>query len=481
MALKDMFRKRAGKAAEKAASGAAAKKDVLTTLLSVGNSAVSVLAGVLAVTMILYSGYVLYDNFATEMSAFSSNSDLLKYKPSVLAEAPDDPPLEELVKDYRGWITVDDSPIDYPIVQGEDDLYYASHDVYGNASLTGAIYLAAANSPDFSDSYNLLYGHHMDNGAMFGSLDRHLKAGYFSAHQTATLTAKNGDVYDVTFFAAVTTDAYEKQIYTVGNRALEVRSFLTGSRDHDAGLGTQVAVFDQAVARDADKILALSTCATASTDGRIVVFGRMVKRKEGGPTTPPPTTITPTTTTITPTPTPTPGPTDKGGPTATPAPGTEVTLTVRYEFEDGREAFPTVHLVYTVGGEYYVVSPQMPGYRVEIEIVRGTIWEDMEVIVHYYPIEYTLTIRYLFLDGGKAADTYFALLKVGDSYDVESPAIEGYRALRLKVSGTNPGRDEHYVVIYVPDDEYGDAIDLEGYKTPTFLERTYLQMGICFE
>jgi sortase B len=180
--------------------------------------------------MILYSGYVLYDSFATELNAFSANSDLLRYKPVVMAEPSDTTPsLADVNEDYRAWITVTDSPIDYPVVQGKDDLYYAAHDVYRESSLTGAIYLAAANSPDFSDSYNLLYGHHMDNGAMFGSLDRFMDRDYFRSHQMGIIVSESG-IYDITFFAAIRTDAYESRVYRVGDRAGDVISFLTGSR-----------------------------------------------------------------------------------------------------------------------------------------------------------------------------------------------------------------------------------------------------------
>ena len=278
--------------------------DGVLTALKIGNSAVSLLAGLLAAVLILYSGYVLYDSFSTEYQAYSSAWDLLKYKP-VVAEAgePTDgaAALAAINKDYRAWLTIYDTTIDYPVVQGENDLYYASHDVYQNVSLTGAIYLAAGNSPDLSDSYNLVYGHHMDNGAMFGSLDKFMTEQYFRERREGLVVAGNA-VYDVTLFAAIRTDAYESKVYFVGNRAGEVLSFLTGSRDQDVGVGTKVLIFDSEAAKDAEKIIALSTCADAETNGRLVVFGKMVPRKAEKPTEEP---------TEEPTENPTDAPTDK--------------------------------------------------------------------------------------------------------------------------------------------------------------------------
>ena len=439
------------------------KTDGVTRLLDIGSGLVSVCAGLLATVLILYSGYVLYDNLAIEVSAFSSNSDLLKYKPSVMAEAPAGPSLADINPDYRGWITVDDNPIDYPVVQGGDDLYYAYHDANRESSLTGAIYLAAANSPDFADSYNLLYGHHMNSGAMFGSLDKFRNESYFNSHQKATVTTESGKVYDVTFFAVVNTDAYEKKIYTVGNRAAEVKAFLTGSRADDAGLGTEVLIYRQSVASGANKILALSTCASADTLGRLVVFGRMTEKEKP----------TPTTTThgggSSPTPTPTAAPEQD-----------EVRLTVRYLDETGRSVFPDQVFIHTPGDRYYVVSPQMPGYEMSTEVLRGTIDNDMTIVVHYTPKTYHLTVKYVFPDGTEATTAYRTEVRTGERYRVGIPDIEGYRTLRGTITGVNPGRDESYTVIYIPEGQ-GGFTGIDDYDTPLNPGYNDLQVGICIE
>ena len=264
---------------------------LLDGILSTGNSAVSLLAGLLAGVLVLYSGYVIYDSVHTQYSAYSSAWDLLQYKPTFIEDertALAATPLEEINEDYRAWLTVYDTNIDYPVVQGEnDDLYYAWHDIYKQSSLTGSIYLAWQNSPDFSDSYNLIYGHHMDNGAMFGQLDKYVTVteegdvygnnAFYSAHRTGVVVSKSG-VYDLMVFGVVRTDAYESQIYTVGNRKDEVVSFLSSGGEGGVGIGTHVLIYDEEVAKSAEKVVALSTCASADTSGRLVVFARLTKR-----------------------------------------------------------------------------------------------------------------------------------------------------------------------------------------------------------
>ena len=427
--------------------------DGVLRALKFGNGLVSLLAGLLAAVLILYSGYVLYDSFSTEYQAYSSAWDLLKYKPVVMSAGEADSGAETLAainQDYRAWLTIYDTTIDYPVVQGPNDLYYASHDVYGKTSLTGAIYLAAANSGSFSDNYNLIYGHHMDNGAMFGSLDRYKEEAYFSTHQTGILVSKSG-VYDITLFAVATTDAYEKQIYTAGDREKEVVAFLRGDRRKDTGVGTKILVWDEkAVAVSGlDRVIALSTCADAETNGRLVVFGRMRRRDDGGV---------------------------KAEATEKPE-GKSVKLTVRYVTSEGKEAFPTQVFVYKAGDKYYVVAPPKPGYEVSVRILQGTIDEDTEIIVVYKPKLNKLTVRYRFMDGKPAAETVQQTVRTGDTYEIPSPVIKGYTAVKAKIAGKNPGRDEQYTVLYIP----------EGWKiipedaTPLYAGVTQMQVGVCFE
>ena len=60
---------------------------------------------------------------------------------------------------------------------------YINKNVFGEFALTGSIFLSCMNSPDFSDPYNLIYGHHMDNGGMFGDVMEFLDSEYFDEHK----------------------------------------------------------------------------------------------------------------------------------------------------------------------------------------------------------------------------------------------------------------------------------------------------------
>ena len=245
---------------------------VLTWLANSGETLLHLLAGLLAGVMILYSGYVLYDSSYTRNQAFASSWELLKYKPEIISDGAEPTSggatLAEINKDYRAWITMYDTMIDYPVMQGENDYFYGNHDVYGEASLTGSIYMAAGNTRDLSDDYNLLYGHHMDNGAMFGALDKYRTRSFFDAHRDGVLVGASG-VYDLHVFAVAETDAYEDEIYLVGPHR-DPQHIIDLLRTGSAT--TNTLFFDEQAVQGAERVTALSTCADAVTNGRLVVF-----------------------------------------------------------------------------------------------------------------------------------------------------------------------------------------------------------------
>ena len=112
-----------------------------------------------------YSGARLYDEVAQGASVVTEANALAEMTvdwDALLAQNPD----------TVAWIYMPDTPIDYPIVQGEDDDEYLHVDFEGNYSLVsiGSIFLSASNSSDFSDDISYIYGHRLNSGGMFGSL-----------------------------------------------------------------------------------------------------------------------------------------------------------------------------------------------------------------------------------------------------------------------------------------------------------------------
>ncbi|MBO4788050.1 MAG: class B sortase [Lachnospiraceae bacterium] len=245
-------------------------KGLLNALSFVGMRVVMATSVLLGTALVTFGGYSIYEQMYTQKRAFESGIQAFESTEQI-EEAQQS--LVEEREDYRAWLRVTGTNIDYPVMQGVNDLYYAKHDVDKNISISGSIYMSTENTADFSDNYIVIFGHHMDNGAMFGDIDRYLESGFLDSHQEGVIVTPDG-TYDVRFFALVRTVAYEDTVYTVGNRDLEeLIAFITAN----ALVKTTVD------ASGVKKVVALSTCTDVSTNGRLVLFGEMTLQEEPEP------------------------------------------------------------------------------------------------------------------------------------------------------------------------------------------------------
>ena len=91
--------------------------------------------------------------------------------------------LQQRNADVCGWITVDGTSIDYPILRAEGkDVLYLSHDIDGQPSEHGTVCLDVLSARDFSDRVTLIYGHNMKDGSMFAPLYQYYRdADFFNA------------------------------------------------------------------------------------------------------------------------------------------------------------------------------------------------------------------------------------------------------------------------------------------------------------
>ena len=208
--------------------------DVVASAARFGDKILSFLAIILMVVMLSFGGYSLWDTYVTMSGAFLKN-DLLKYKPSLDNPEQTRLSLQELMAinpDTRAWITLDGTHIDYPMVQGKDDMEYVNKDVTCEFSLSGSIFLSAKNKADFSDPYMLTYGHHMDNGGMYGDVMEFIKKDYFDKHLTGHLFLPDGRARKLDVFAVIECDAYDQMIYRTDNKEGHVMEMVEYLKSH---------------------------------------------------------------------------------------------------------------------------------------------------------------------------------------------------------------------------------------------------------
>lgn len=95
--------------------------------------------------------------------------------------------LKAINPDIVGWLKIEGTSIDYPIVQTDDNETYLEIDFEGKKNASGAIFLDYESEPDFSGRHNILYGHHMKNGSMFKDIIKYKEETFFKEHQDITI------------------------------------------------------------------------------------------------------------------------------------------------------------------------------------------------------------------------------------------------------------------------------------------------------
>lgn len=221
-----------------------------------------------------YSAYALWDDNRIYAEAGDVQADMIRIKPQVSEEAEetgaDFTELQKVNPDVCGWITMDNTQIDYPILQGDTNFTYLNMDVYGNFALAGSIYLDARNSRDFSDTNSLLYGHHMADHKMFGDLDLYKDPDFFEANKTGKLILPEA-AYNLEIISCLLVGADDDNIFEPTNWTdYNISRFLKWMRKNAMYVHEDVLT-ELEQTKEPYRLLVLSTCSYEFTDARTIV------------------------------------------------------------------------------------------------------------------------------------------------------------------------------------------------------------------
>lgn len=221
-----------------------------------------------------YAGYALWDNRQIYAAAENVQADMLKRKPEITESG--GASFEELLrinKDVCAWVTIHNTNIDFPVLQGENNLSYINTDVYGNFALAGSIFLDSRNDRGMHDKVSLLYGHHMDGGDMFGDLDRFKEEQFFNENKTGFLILPDRS-YNLEIFACLLTDASERAVFEPQEYKTDLSRLLDLTESHALFYDSD-KVEELRNAKESDQILILSTCSAEFTDARTILLTQM--------------------------------------------------------------------------------------------------------------------------------------------------------------------------------------------------------------
>ena len=178
--------------------------------------------------------------------------------------------LKAINEDVVGWIYSEDTNINYPILQGDDNLYYLYNAINGTSNRAGSIYMDAGNSSDFTDANTIIYGHNLSNNSMFSSLDMYMSPQYFNDHRHVYILTENKN-YRIDIFSAYMTNP-SSLTFTINfdspEKYMDYLKYTWKSSD--------VKCSDVPMTED-DNIVTLATCSNMGNNVRYVVHGKLVE------------------------------------------------------------------------------------------------------------------------------------------------------------------------------------------------------------
>lgn len=182
--------------------------------------------------------------------------------------------LQKINKDIYGWICVDGTRVDYPVLQGSEDNFYLTHDMNGEKSQAGAIYTNSCNRKDMTDGMTILYGHDMKADTMFGSLHYFDDKSFFEENKCMTFENRQGR-YEYEIIGVYNySDDYLPAAFDVNN-ADGVLMFWDSLKRCQELADEITHVRADVEVTESDKLLVLSTCIPNQEDRRFLVVGKL--------------------------------------------------------------------------------------------------------------------------------------------------------------------------------------------------------------
>lgn len=178
-----------------------------------------------------------------------------------------------------GWVKIDDTNIDYPVMQTTDNEYYLDHNLNQEYDKNGSIFMDKDCDVLKPSTNFILYGHHMKSGQMFGSLSLYSDQSYYEKHpyiQFDTIYEKG--LYEIMY-------VFRSRVYSEDEIVFKYYQFIDAQseQEFDSYMNdmSELSLYDTGVtASFGDQLLTLSTCDYQEKNGRFVVVAKKVTTKE---------------------------------------------------------------------------------------------------------------------------------------------------------------------------------------------------------
>ncbi len=251
--------------------------------------------GLLAIAAVSLGIYAKYyrdagnvQQTSDELSELRSNTRIASYlsvKTSTRRSYSEDVVIPDILDEYAalynknksmvGWVRIEDTVIDYPVMQTEDNEYYLSHNFDLKKDANGCIFLDAKCDIIMGNTNFILYGHHMNNGKMFSSLIKYANKDFYEKHKTIQFdTIYEKGTYEVMY-------AFRSRVYSSDVITFKYYQFIDANSEEEFNSNMEEMAAESLIdtgvtARYGDRLLTLSTCDYQEKNGRFVVVARRI-------------------------------------------------------------------------------------------------------------------------------------------------------------------------------------------------------------
>ena len=182
--------------------------------------------------------------------------------------------LQEENSDIVGWLEIEGTSINYPVLQGTDNEYYMTHNYKKQKSKNGSIFLTKDYDWTIPSSNFLIYGHNLNNGTMFQELLKYAKEEFYKEHSIIRFTTNKEDaeyeiisVFKSRVYYKTEKNVFRYYFFVNAKSEAEYNEFVQNAK--------KASLYDiNKTAQFGDQLITLSTCSYHIEDGRFAVVGR---------------------------------------------------------------------------------------------------------------------------------------------------------------------------------------------------------------
>lgn len=241
----------------------------------------------------IYLGIYYYqvkrlDDYASKQQMLKGMEPVTEVTPETVVIHYDDQEIivPEILDEYKmlyslnqkliGWIKIDDTYIDYPVLQTSNNEYYMNHNFDQEQDKNGSIFLDMDCTILPRSTNLILYGHHMRSGRMFGQLNKYSSEEFYKEHKYIQFdTIYERGTYEVMY-------VFRSKIYEESEIVFKYYQFINANSETEFNSYMRemaaMSLYDTGVTAEyGDELLTLSTCDYYTDYGRFVVVAKRIK------------------------------------------------------------------------------------------------------------------------------------------------------------------------------------------------------------